>query len=152
MARWLLQTVPPWINLLVGHAEFRIKMGIQDQIDEVSALANLSGNRQLLIELAQIFCEDLPSLLCRLRTALEQHDLVLIRSVVPSLKNLAATFFANEIVLLANKLELAATAGGFDTLVKNIPQLENLLIDLHSEICSKGWWDGEKICDPNRIS
>lgn len=132
----------------------------RNQIDEVSALANLSGNRQLLIELAQIFCEDLPSLLCRLRTALEQHDLVLIRSVVHSLKHLAATFFANEIVLLANELELAATAGGFDTtdwcgfetLVKNIPQLEKLLIDLHSEICSKGWWDGEKICDPNRIS
>ena len=113
----------------------------RNQIDEVDALANLAGDRKLLMELGQILCEDLPPLLCRLRIAMGQQDPVLTRSLIHKIKNLAATFFAREIVLLANPIELDCTQGDCDyvSLEKKVRRLTKMLNSLISEICDRGW-------------
>ncbi len=116
----------------------------QNQFDEVSALANLAGDRKLLIELAQILYEDLPSLLRRLKIAVDQPDRVLTRSLIHKSKNLAATFFAEEIVVLANQIELDCAQGDDGSLKKNVRQLAKMLNNLRSEVCERGWLDGKK--------
>ncbi len=120
----------------------------RNQIDEVKALANLAGDRKLLTELAQILSEDLPPLMRRLSFAMDQEDRILTRLLIHKIKNLAAAFFATEIGVLANQIELDCAQGDYDLLKKDVRQLSKMLEYLLSEVYDRSWSDlkGVSLC------
>ena len=85
-------------------------------VNEAAALAALDGNRQLLRELAEMFCEDAPVLLDEMRTALDESDATTARRAIHSLKGLASTFFATNVNELAQRWEQEAASGNLATL------------------------------------
>lgn len=127
--------------MLLHLTRIRNRMKNRNQIDEAKAIANLAGDRKLLIELAQILSEDLPPLMQRLRSAMDQENRVLTRSLIHKLRNLAATFFATEIGVLANQIELDCARGDYDLLMKNVRRLSEMLQNLLAEVYDRGWSD-----------
>ncbi len=102
-----------------------------EQIDEQAALTALDGSRELLCELAEMFCEDAPLELESLKRAIEEGDARSARRATHSLKGLASTFFARSTVDLAQRLENAAARddlqafhdGGFTQLERAVSSL-----------------------------
>ncbi|MCA9130059.1 MAG: Hpt domain-containing protein [Planctomycetales bacterium] len=100
-------------------------------IDESAALAALDGQRELLQDLAVMFCEDSPQVLEELRLSVERENCVDARRAVHTLKGLASTFYAKPTVELAQQHEDAAAAGnltdlaggGVDMLARSIHAL-----------------------------
>ncbi len=100
-------------------------------IDERAALAALDGQKDLLCELASMFCEDSPQLLTELQAAVAEGDTAKVRRSTHSLKGLAATFYAQPTVDIAQRLELEAAEGrlqsfidgGVDSLGRSIESL-----------------------------
>ncbi len=85
------------------------------QIDEQRSLRSLDGNRDLLIQLAQIFTEDAPILIENLLTALDQNDAASARRAAHSLKGLVSTFFASQTSESAHQVEVLCAAGDLDS-------------------------------------
>lgn len=77
----------------------------QNLIDEQLALRALSGDRKLLRELATMFVEDAPLLLEDLEQAIDRRDLATAQRAIHSLRGLSLTFYANEVINLAVRLE-----------------------------------------------
>ena len=105
------------------------------QLDEQAALAALDGSRELLQDLAQMFCEDAPQVLRELRQAVEADDATSARRAIHSIKGLAATFFAQPTVETAQRLEQDAINGQLESLSESgIPQLEETVQSLINEL------------------
>ncbi|MEZ6137602.1 MAG: Hpt domain-containing protein [Pirellulaceae bacterium] len=100
-------------------------------IDEHAALTSLDGQRELLQDLAVMFCEDTPQVLEELRISVERQDHVEARRAVHTLKGLASTFYAKPTVELAQRHEDAVAAGnlaelaggGLESLARSIQAL-----------------------------
>ena len=84
------------------------------QIDEELSLKSLDGNKELLIQLAQIFTEDAPVLLQNLQGALERHDAAGARLAAHSLKGLVSTFYAKGSAELAHQVEQYCAVGDLE--------------------------------------
>lgn len=105
------------------------------QVNEAAALAALDGNRELLSELAQMFCEDAPLVLEDLRKALDKSNAIETRRAVHSLKGLASTFFATAVIELAQRLEHEAAAGNLTALkTSGANELSAAMQDLIDEL------------------
>jgi two-component system, sensor histidine kinase and response regulator len=85
-------------------------------IDQEQALSLLSGDRELLKQLATIFVEDSEQLVADFIRAVDEQDAAKARIAAHSLKGLASTFFASEEVELFAKLETAAAAHDWTSL------------------------------------
>lgn len=83
-------------------------------IDEELSLRSLDGNKDLLIQLAQIFTEDAPVLLQNLQGALEQQDAAGARLAAHSLKGLVSTFYAKSSAEFAHQVEQFCAAGDLE--------------------------------------
>ncbi len=105
----------------------------QVQMDEKAALAALDGQRELLSELAGLFCEDCPQLLVELRQAIESGDATRARRITHNLKGLTATFYAHPTIEIAHRLEYEAAMGRLEPFIDGgLEQLSTsiaLLID-----------------------
>jgi HPt (histidine-containing phosphotransfer) domain-containing protein len=110
------------------------------QIDEKRALLALDGNRILLMELASMFQEDAPKLLCKIKTAVANESATHTRSAVHSLKGLAATFYAQSTVELANRLEDCAASGQLEVFHQGeLQKLEQAIESVIEEFVERGW-------------
>lgn len=108
------------------------------QIDEPAALAGLDGNRDLLHDLADMFCEDAPIILGELRSALEADDTSAARRAAHSLKGLAATFYAQPTIEQAERLEHEAASGELAPLKEGgVDKLEQCVNALIAELQSR---------------
>lgn len=110
------------------------------QIDEEKALEALDGNYELLVELAQIFCEDAPVLLRDFERALDSGEAHAARLAAHSLKGLAATFYALPTVEAAYAVENECGQGRLEA-VRNgaASKLEEMIDTMIDEIKSRGW-------------
>lgn len=118
---------------------------IEKQIDEQAALATLSGNRQLLCELAEIFLEDSPELLNVLETAVTDGQSELARRTVHSLRGLCSTFYARPTIDLATMLEQEASHGSLETLRNGgAIRLRAFVESLAHELQTAGYVDSER--------
>lgn len=100
-------------------------------IDEHAALAALDGQRELLCELATIFCEDCPVLLQELQAAVDAGDTDNARLLTHSLKGLAATFYAQPTLEWAARLEQEAAEGRLQAFVNGgLKRLSNSVMSL----------------------
>ena len=110
------------------------------QIDEERALLALDGNRILLMELASMFKEDAPQLLCKLKTAVADESATHTRSAVHSLKGLVATFYAQPTLELANRLEDSAANGELEMFHEGeLEKLEQAIESVIEEFVERGW-------------
>ena len=110
------------------------------QIDEERALLALDGNRILLMELASMFKEDVPQLLCKLKTAVADESATHTRSAVHSLKGLVATFYAQPTLELANRLEDSAANGQLEIFHQGeLERLEQAIESVIEEFVDRGW-------------
>lgn len=108
------------------------------QVNEAAALAALDGNRELLSELAQMFCEDVPVVLEDLRTALDKDNATDAHRAVHSLKGLASTFFASDVIELARRLEKEAANGNLSPLKSSgANELSTSIRDLVDELVTR---------------
>lgn len=73
--------------------------------NEATTLARVMGRRDALLELIEIFIEELPSALGDIRSALDEADLPKLRSSAHKLKSAAGNFGSTPIVLAALTLE-----------------------------------------------
>ena len=111
---------------------------LHQQIDESAALAGLDGNRDLLHDLADMFCEDAPIVLGELRTAIIDNDAPAARRAAHSLKGLAATFYAQPTIEQAERLEHDAAAGELGPLKDGgVDRLERCVVALIAELKSR---------------
>lgn len=112
---------PSWENHHVreaGHLEHLVK-----HMDVDGALERLGGDRELLAELAGLFCEEGPRLLGEARQALASGDAAALQNAAHQLKGLLAQFCAAEAREAAWQLELEARRAD---LVAAAPRLEAL--------------------------
>ena len=110
------------------------------QIDEERALLALDGNRILLMELASMFKEDVPQLLCNLKAAVANENAKHTRSAVHSLKGLVATFYAQPAFELANRLEDSAANGQLEMFHHGeLEKLEQAIESVIEEFVERGW-------------
>lgn len=101
------------------------------RIDKHAALAALDGQRELLCELATIFCEDCPVLLQELQAAVDAGDVENARLLTHSLKGLAATFYAQPTLEWASRLEQEAAEGRLQAFVNGgLNRLSNSVMSL----------------------
>ena len=109
-------------------------------IDEKSALDALSGDRQLLSELATIFVEDTPGLLEMLQEAVDKRDFQIACRTVHGLRGLVSTFYADKVTSLASKLENELQRGSLE-LVENggMDELRASVANLTQELRDTGY-------------
>jgi HPt (histidine-containing phosphotransfer) domain-containing protein len=133
------------VNFKLAIARFKILKSIgrarvmsnQNLLDEKAALEALSGDRQLLGELAVMFVEDVPGMLDELEEAADRQDIATACRIIHSLRGLCSTFFATDVVNLAFRLEHDVKSdnleslrqGGIDDLKRSI---DNLLKELRA--------------------
>ena len=82
-------------------------------IDESRVLKTVCGDRELLAEIAGLFLEDMPSVMERLKAALEERDGERIWRSAHAVKGSVSNFSADGAEALAAKLEDAARAEDF---------------------------------------
>lgn len=110
------------------------------QFDEERALLALDGNRNLLMELAKMFREDVPQILQDLKIAIGNENAVKTQSAVHSLKGLASTFYAQSTVELAHRLEDSAAHGQLEMFHNGaFEKLEKSIQLVIQEFVERGW-------------
>lgn len=109
-------------------------------LDEKAALEALSGDRQLLRELAVMFTEDVPSMLQELEEASNRQDVESACRIIHSLRGLCSTFFATDLVSLAFRLEHDVKIDKLESLRKGgIDELRCSIDNLMKELRTTGY-------------
>jgi two-component system, sensor histidine kinase and response regulator len=83
----------------------------QDPINRARLLAVVGGDRQLLVELIDLFLEQIPTLLHQIDDAIAGGDDVGLRRSAHTLKGSLATFAADEAMDAAQALERIGASG-----------------------------------------
>ena len=111
-----------------------------EQLDRVSLLERVEGDRELLADIIQIFLADAPQLLNAMRKALEQGDMILLERSAHSMKGAAGNMSASTTVEAASQLEQSAKKGDAELSKTNLIALEGaverLLPDL-ADLCQE---------------
>jgi len=104
-------------------------------IDFESALAKVGGDRDLLAELAELFCQERPKMISALERAVAERNGPSAHAAAHSLKGSVAVFAAKWAVALAMQLEAFADSG-------QLASAAELLSELKTEI--------ERVCEELR--
>jgi HPt (histidine-containing phosphotransfer) domain-containing protein len=111
-------------------------------LDEKAALEALSGDRQLLRELAVMFTEDAPAMLQELEEAADRQDTETACRIVHSLRGLCSTFFAKDVVNLVLRIEHDVKSDNLETLrQRGIDDLKCSIENLMNELRASGYVD-----------
>jgi two-component system, sensor histidine kinase and response regulator len=108
-----------------------------DVLDEPGILAIVSGNADLLRELAELFLEDSPHRLFEIRKALDGSDLPALRRSAHTLKGSAGSLCGKRAAELALRLEELAESGdlpaarlSYPALAEEVRKLQQALVRL----------------------
>jgi two-component system, sensor histidine kinase and response regulator len=108
--------------------------------DQVAALMRVEGDIELLLEIVEVFLEDSPRLMARIRTALERQDLSLLEQAAHTLKGSVGNFCAPAAYAAASKLEKFGREGNvtgrqeaWNELQETMEQLRLALMSLRDE-------------------
>lgn len=103
-------------------------------------LERMSGDRELLASLFQLFIDDAPKKLRGIEDFAEQNELYQIERTAHSLKGASATVGATRLCLLAADLEQAAKAGSWervDALRANLAQVCEQTLESMRRFCAE---------------
>jgi len=98
------------------------------------ALENLGGDRELYVEVVEVFSKNLPTQLDQLRQACSQHDAHQLSAIAHSLKGSAANIGAEATRHLATQIEDLARDGDATKAMALVPAMESCLAELRESI------------------
>ena len=114
--------------------------GTAEVFDRVAALLRVEGDGELLLEIVEVFLEDSPRLISRLREAVESQDLRSLELAAHTLKGSLGNFCAPAAYAAAVKLEEIGRSGiaegvqdAWVELEETMVQLRLALLALHNE-------------------
>jgi PAS domain S-box-containing protein len=108
------------------------------QIDRVSLLERVEGDRDLLTEMVHLFQEDVPKLLTTMRDALQNADMAVLERSAHSLKGAASNLSAKATAAAALQLEKDAKSQDAETAKKSLAEVERAverLLPALAELC-----------------
>ena len=86
----------------------------ENSVDESSILARFSGDRKLVLTLANAFCGDCPGMMARLRSALRSRDAAALADAAHALKGSVGNFGPSAAFDAAREVEKLAREGKLD--------------------------------------
>jgi two-component system sensor histidine kinase/response regulator len=104
------------------------------QLDESLALSRVGGDVDLLREVVELFLDDYPNALSKLRTAVNSHDAPGIEHHAHSLKGSVSTFGAQQAFEAALALEKKGRSGDLVGVEDSLSKLENVFEALRPEL------------------
>ena len=109
-----------------GHDSSSAPMDVQD------ALSRLGDDRELLSAIIEIFLEDYPALLDKIRRAVMGNDPPTLQRAAHNLKGLAVTLSAGDVAAAASRLEHMGSSNCLSDAAAAVAELESHLNDLNS--------------------
>jgi PAS domain S-box-containing protein len=112
--------------------------GPNEQIDQVSLLERVEGDRELLTEMIHLFQEDAPKLLTAMRDALQRGDMAVLERSAHSLKGAASNLSAKATAAAALQLENDAKSKDAESAKKSLAEVERAverLLPALAELC-----------------
>jgi two-component system sensor histidine kinase/response regulator len=106
------------------------------QLDESLALSRVGGDVELLKEVVELFLDDYPSTLEKIKTAVASGDATALEHHAHSLKGSVSTFGASRAFEAAFTLEKQGRSGDLAGSQDGLLQLEKALVALHPELVS----------------
>jgi len=116
------------------------KVERNEQLDRVSLLSRVEGDRELLAEIIQIFLADAPQLIVAMRQALAQGDMRLLERSAHSMKGAAANLSALDTVKAASQLEQSAKNEDAESSKTNLSALQAIverLLPVLADLCQE---------------
>jgi two-component system, sensor histidine kinase and response regulator len=98
-----------------------------EQVDLVSLLQRVEGDKELLAEMVQVFLEDLLNLLNTMRDALQHGDMVVLERSAHSLKGAAGNLSAKQAADAAMKLEKDAKNNDAESARESLAGVERVM-------------------------
>ncbi len=98
-----------------------------EQVDLVSLLERVEGDKELLTEMVQLFLEDAPNLLNAMRDALQRGDMEVLERSAHSLKGAASNLSAKPAAAAALKLEKDAKNNNAESAKESLAGVEQAM-------------------------
>ncbi len=98
-----------------------------EQVDIVSLLQRVEGDKELLAEMVQVFLDDLPNLLNTMRDALLQGNMAMLERSAHSLKGAAGNLSAKQAADAAMELEKAAKDNDAESAKQSLAGVERVM-------------------------
>jgi PAS domain S-box-containing protein len=117
---------------VLGSRSVLIPPADEPPIDLVSALGAVDGDRTLLREVIEVFCQDYPSRVTELRDAIDQRTAPQMGAAAHSLKGALSIFGRTLAFDLAQELETRGRAGHLDGAVAVLRSLEQELMRINT--------------------
>ncbi len=136
----LFDTLRRWL----GSVDSVKDMGIAPQVvsgkifDERSALSQVEGDRDLLMEILAVFMEEAPAQLRQISKSAALGDLEVLRRQAHSLKSAAGSVAAQQLTERAASIESHAQSGTLDRAMVEVRKLDRDLDSLHGLLGEKG--------------
>ena len=131
----MIESVIPGGSLMNIDADVRGVMEQQlQQLDECVALSRVGGDRGLLREVVELFLDDYPSVLDKIRAAVSTQDASALEHYAHSLKGSVSTFGAKGAFDAALALERKGRSGDLSGIEEGLGQLESALGTLRPEL------------------
>ena len=131
----MIESVIPGGSLMNMDADARGVLEQQlQQLDESVALSRVGGDRGLLREVVELFLDDYPSVLDKIRTAVSTQDANALEHHAHSLKGSVSTFGAKGAFDAALALERKGRSGDLSGIEEGLGQLESALGTLRPEL------------------
>ncbi len=111
-------------------------------LDLAKALTVVGGDKDLLVELAQVFQTELPARLQALRRAVASGDAEQTEHVAHNLKGALASLGATRARDLTHELEQLGRASRLGTAPAVLATLEQELVRISEFVSAPGWVDG----------
>lgn len=112
--------------------------GPNEQIDRVSLLERVEGDRELLTEMIHLFQEETPKLLSAMSDALQRGDMAVLERSAHSLKGAASNLSAKAAAAAALQLEKDAKGKDAESAKKSLVEVERAverLLPALAELC-----------------
>jgi two-component system sensor histidine kinase/response regulator len=109
-----------------------------EQLDQISLLERVEGDRELLAEMIHLFQGEAPHLLETMRNALHQGDMVLLERSAHSMKGAAGNLSAHATARAALQLEQNAKEGDAESAKTSLARLEGAverLLPVLADLC-----------------
>ena len=103
-------------------------------VDKEELYGRLGDDSELLQELVEMFLEDYPPLLDKLKSAINNGDFESIERTAHTLKGSISNFAAHDAVKAAYEVESAGRSKGLTAAQSNLPLLEDQLDKLHAAL------------------